>query len=163
MFFKIILAGLIFAGFTQYWINYRIGTYFGFPRFSRRKIHHLTKLPHSFLGLIKYSPTTAKEKLQKDFIEKAMPEGIALLKPGYSMQIKTHLIDEASLDELRHSTGFEIYEPGFVTVGYTQLIAWLAWLIRSIQSRNFSNKPPRIVGRNWYKITWKSHYNSCPS
>ncbi len=150
-----IFVSLILAGLFQYIINYRIGTYFGLPFYSSQKSHRLTKLViPSFLLLIKYPPEVAKAKLQKDFIEKAIPEGVALLKPRYSMYLVTHLISEETMQYLPQGSIREQYATDSFTIYFTQLTAWLVWIIRGIRIRNFSYKPPQIIGRTWYKITW---------
>ncbi len=165
--FKIMLAIIaipVVTGFIQYWINYRLGIYFGFLRYSCHTSHRLTKLAiPSLKTIVKYPPEVAKEKLQKDFIEKAIPEGFALLKPGHSMHLITHLINENDFVFLPFHPQWEVFKPNVFVIGSAQLTAWLAWLIRSMRLHDFRNKPPRIIGRTWYKITWKSHYNSCPS
>lgn len=52
---------LAFAGIFQYFINYRIGIYFGLPFYSYQKSHRLTKLViPSFMIIIKYPPEIAK-------------------------------------------------------------------------------------------------------
>ena len=128
-----IFVSLILAGLFQYIINYRIGTYFGLPFYSSQKSHRLTK---------------------KDFIEKAIPEGVALLKPRYSMYLVTHLISEETMQYLPQGSIREQYATDSFTIYFTQLTAWLVWIIRGIRIRNFSHKPPQIIGRTWYKITW---------
>ena len=162
---KIILAIIsisVVAGFIQYWINHRLGIYFGFPRHSRQKSHHLTKLAiPSLKTIIKYPPEVAKDKLQKDFIEKVIPEGIALLKPGHSMYLITHLVNENDFVLLPFHPQWEVFKPNVFVIGSAQFTAWLTWLIRSIRIRNFS-KPPRIIGRTWYKITWTKPLKKAP-
>ncbi len=107
--------------------------------------------------MIKYAPPEIKNRLFDDFLEKALPEAISRLRPGYSMYVITHLNIESSMDKLPYDLRPEC-EPysGIFNIIMTQIVAWLIWVLRTIWRREIY-KPTMVLDRSWHKLTWRKN------
>lgn len=104
------------------------------------------------------SPAIAKNRLQEDFIEKALPEAYQLLNLGHTMILRTHLFEESLIDEAppAYTPRIEIIRKGFllfILMFSTQITAIVIWLLRTLWLLDYY-RPAIIIKRKWYIFTW---------
>jgi hypothetical protein len=143
----------------MYIASHNISTYFMFFRHSKNPL--LQKSPNTVFLLIVKPPSDAKRKLQQDFVQNALPKAFKLLKPGHSMYMRTHLIDESLIKQLppRLIPKVEPITEGLAPfVVSAQGVAIVAYLLRILWLLEYYPLA-RIVGVSGIGLLGKKNHN----